>query len=125
MKIPKIIHKNGHEYTFVQICNSNMILYKSDLGFTETFTKYDLGLINNTTIDKIIERKQEEVLQEGYDKRPLVIYDRQLEIEKTFKTLQEVGSYIDCSVATVSKYLNHHWWYKKRYFIERGELTDE
>ena len=69
MKIPKTINKNGHEYTFVQICNSNMLLYKSDLGFTETFTRYDLGLINNANIDNFIARRQEEVLQEENPKK--------------------------------------------------------
>lgn len=125
MKIPKTIHKNGHEYTFIQRCNSGMFLYKCDLGFTETFTSYDLGLINNSEIDNFIAKRQEEVLKEGYDKRPIVVYDKQNEQEKTFNTLQEAGDWLECTAATISKYINHHWWYKKRFFIERGEFPEE
>lgn len=46
MRIPKIISKNNHEYIFVKQVNKNLFLYKDMLyGYSECFTKFDLGLV--------------------------------------------------------------------------------
>lgn len=53
MKIPKIISKKEHEYIFVKQCNENLFLYKDMLyGYTECFTKYDLGYRTYQVEDK-------------------------------------------------------------------------
>ncbi len=46
MKIPKNINKNNHKYIFVKQVNKNMFLYKDEqYGYTECFSKFDLGLV--------------------------------------------------------------------------------
>jgi len=49
MTIPKTIHKGKNTYEFVKIVKDNMYLYKEkDLGFTTTFSNFDLGLVKET-----------------------------------------------------------------------------
>lgn len=51
MEIPKIITRGNREYIFVQKCNNKVYLYKEKVtGYKETFTLYDLGLIQPVVV---------------------------------------------------------------------------
>lgn len=108
MKIPKTIHKNGHTYTFIQRCNKDMFLYECDLGYNETFKRIDLGLIDNTEIDKIM----------GY-RNYYIVYDKETETEKSYNKITQLARDIDTEQGFVKDCINKHKWIKGRYFIER------
>ena len=108
MRIPKTVHKNGHTYTFIQRCNDDLFLYKSDLGFNETFKRVDLGLIDNLKIDTLM----------GF-KNYYVLYDRVTETEKIYYKVTYISKDIDVDPRVLVDCINLKKWIKERYFVER------
>ena len=77
MKIPKTVIKGNKKYNFVQACSKDMFLYENEkTKAKETFSKYDLGLLDNKELDKKLK------IANKVDFR-IKVYDRLLEEEKT------------------------------------------
>ena len=115
MKIPKTVTKKGRTYTFVQVCNNNMFLYKNDVtGANETFSRYDLGLIDNTFIDEKLDIKKDEGIK-------VIVYDRLFEKETIYNSLRESANQLNVSVGTIYSKIKKKEWVHNRYFIERIE----
>lgn len=115
MKIPKIVYKNNHTYTFIKQCNPKVFLYESELGFKETFTAYDLGLINNKKIDKVVNTKT-------WTNVIYVVYDRLLEEEKEYGDTQAIANQLNVGIETVRSKIRNHTWLDNRWFIERRHI---
>lgn len=115
LKIPKTITNKGRTYTFVQVCNNNMFLYKNDVtGANETFSRYDLRLIDNTVIDKKLDIKKCEGVKVN-------VYDRLFEKETIYNSLAEAANQLNVSVSTIFIKIKEKKWLNNRYFIERIE----
>ena len=114
MKIPKTVIKNKCKYTFVQVCSNNMFLYENEkTKAKETFTKYDLGLIDNTELDKKLKIKN------NVDK--ILVYDRLFDTEKIYNTIYEAAKDLDCAAGTIGNKIRHNKWIRNRWFAERIE----
>lgn len=112
MKIPKTVIKNNRKYTFVNICSNNMFLYENEkTKAKETFTKYDLGLIDNSELDKKLEIKNNEY--------KILVYDRLFDKEKIYNTIYEAANDLNCSAGTLANKIRHNQWLQNRWFVER------
>lgn len=116
MKIPKAIIKNNRKYTFVQVCSNNMFLYENEkTKAKETFTKYDLGLIDNTELDKKLK------IANKVDFR-IKVYDRLLEEEKTYKTIHEAAENLGITKNNLYDKIVQKKWINNRWFAEKEEV---
>lgn len=115
MEVPKTIYKNNHTYTFIKKCNDKVFLYESELGFKETFTLYDLGLLDNRRIDAKFRKG-------GWNKIVYVVYDRLLETEKEYNDPQIIANELNTTVNMITRKINKHRWLDNRWFIERRHI---
>ena len=118
MKIPKIVYKNNHTYTFIKQCNDNVFLYQSDLGFKEAFNKYDLGMIDNRKIDRKIGART-------WNNAVYIVYDRLLEKEQEYTNTKKIAADLEVGQATISEKIRNHKWLRNRWFIERRYKDEE
>ena len=115
MKIPRTIIKRNKRYNFVQVCG-DMFLYENEkTKAKETFTKYDLGLIDNTELDKKLKI---------VDKTDFIIkvYDRLMETEKTYKTIHEAAENLGITKNNLYDKIVQKKWINNRWFAERKEV---
>lgn len=116
MKIPKKVKKNGRNYTFTKVCKDNMYLYQDDqIKTTTTFTNFDLGLIDNSKIDKEIQIAE---IREGFK---YIVYDRLSETEKEWTNLRELSKVLHVGRRSIVNAINKRQWVGNRYFVERIE----
>lgn len=112
MGIPKIVHKNNHTYTFVKQCNKDIFLYESELGFKETFDRFDLGVLNNAKLDKQIGRRT-------WEEANYIVYDRLLNKETEYPKIADAAEALGVPPGTISDRIRNHRWLHNRWFIER------
>lgn len=116
MKIPKTVIKNNRKYTFVQVCSNNMFLYENEkTKAKETFTKYDLGLIDNTELDKKLE-----IIDKTDFK--IKVYDRLFETETVYNTIYEAAKDLGITKDMLYKRITERKWIDNRWFAEKEEV---
>lgn len=117
MKIPKKVVKDNREYAFVEVIKNNMYLYENvKTKARTTFSNYDLGLIDNTKIDKIIN-----IDQKRGEPVKVVVYDRLMEEEKEYETIKLASEELGVHSSTIIDKINSKSWLDNRWFIERIE----
>ena len=95
MKIPKTIRRNNRKYNFVQVCSNNMFLYENEkTKVKETFSRYNLGLIDNKEIDKKLEIYKNE-------ESKIKVYDDNGETETIYSSIYEAANDLNCSPDTL------------------------
>jgi len=115
MKIPKKVIRKNREYVFKEICNNNLFSYEDVETKTRTsFTKFDLGLINNEKIDKMLDIKKASGIK-------LIVYDRLLEKETEYSSMGDASRSLGVHESTIARKINNKEWLKNRWFIERVE----
>ena len=112
MDIPKIITRKNKQYIFIKQCNNNMFLYEDMYTkVKETFTKFDLNLIDNKKFDKVLKIKEVNV-------RKIRVYDKLLDTEVEYDTIKEFANSIGMNYSTVLTKIDNHSWIKDRWFAE-------
>lgn len=114
MKIPGKIIKNDKKYRFIQRLSPNMFLYQNEqTGVKETFSKFDLELIDNTEIDKKLN------MVDRHIKVKVRVYDKELNEEKEYESYQEAGKALGVSDIYIRDRIVKHLWVRSRYFVEK------
>lgn len=94
-EIPKEKEINGRKYVLIGKCNDRLWLYEDAItGVKETFTLYELGLLNNSEIDAILNIK-------GKHGKQIVITDISSGMKRTFSSYGEAGAFLEISITTV------------------------
>ena len=120
MKIPGKIIKNDKKYRFIQRLGPNMFLYLNEqTGVKETFSKFDLELIDNTEIDKKLN------IVDKHMKIKVRVYDKELNEEKEYESYQEAGKALGVASTYISNRMCKHLWIRSRYFVERIEEDEK
>ena len=116
MGIPKRIHTKFRIYSYIKQVNDKLFLYEdTETKSKITFSKYELGLIDNKQIDRILEIKPKK-------KNRLVVHDKLTDKEiELFNSQTEVAEYIGVSCMAVNNAIKERKWIKKRYFVEYKE----
>lgn len=116
MKIPKKVMKDNREYTFVDVIKGNMYLYENEKTKSRTtFSNFDLGLIDNSKIDKKLHIKEQKMYK-------YIVYDRIEENEKEYDDIYIIANELECSANSVRNNIRERKWLCNRYFVERIEL---
>lgn len=116
MKIPKTVIKNNRKYTFVQACSNNMFLYKNEkTKAKETFSKYDLGLLDNKELDKKLK------IANKVDFR-IKVYDKLMETETKYNTIHEAAENLGITKNNLYDKIVQKKWINNRWFAEKEEV---
>lgn len=117
MGIPKTITKKyGQKLTYIATLPNDLFLYENEkTKVKETFSKYDLKLINNKVIDSFLKGERE---RRG---TIITVYDRETGNEFECVSQHEVASFIGKSYSTVHLAIKNKEWIGKRYFAEYKE----
>lgn len=118
MKIPKTILKDNREYTFIRVIHSNMFLYKCSLGFNTTFSRHDLGLVDNSVVDDKLNINKKQISTAI----PVIVYDRLTEKETRYQSSGKAAQALGVATSTVVRKIKEHEWLDKRWFIEKEEI---
>ena len=122
MHIPKKVRTKYREWIYIKQVNDKLFLYEDSITKSKmTFSKYELGMIDNTEIDKKLQ-----IEPKCQNKKKLVLHDILTDKEiDLFHTQAEVAKYLGTSCSTVRKAIIYKKWIKKRYFVEYVEVKDE
>lgn len=113
MKIPKYISRKDREYEFVKKCSDNMFLYKNiKTGSQETFTLFDLHLIDNTEIDKKLR-----IFEEA--EYTIKVYDRLYDTETVYNTAKDAAAALEISYFSLLNHLNNKRWILNRWYASK------
>lgn len=80
-----------------------------------TFSKFDLGLIDNSEIDKKLHTENKKIYK-------YIVYDRVKEKEKEYDDLHRVAKDIKCHICSATRAIRERKWLFNRYFIERIDI---
>ena len=115
MYIPAtIVKKNGQRFKFI-VRYGDLFWYENEkTKVKETFSRYDLRLINNTKIDKLLGIQNE-------SSGKIIVHDKATDDEFECNTQTELAKCLDVSYTTVNYAIKNRRWIKKRYFAEYKE----
>lgn len=114
----KIIRKNK-EYEYVGKCNDNLFLYRDNMGFITAFTKFDLGLIDNKNIDKILRKKSIKLNNVMIEGDKIIVYDKIENTEIIYSSVAEASRKLNIPRTTLDHKIKNKQWIYNRWFVEK------
>lgn len=116
MKIPKKVVKDNSEYEFMAVIKDNMYLYENiKTKARMTFDNFDLGLLDNSKIDKKLNIKEQTIYK-------YIVYDRMEETEKEYDDIHKIANELECTANSVRNNIRERKWLYNRYFVERIDI---
>ena len=113
MKLHKYLVRNGIKYEFVSKCNDDFFLYKNvKTGVKASFTRFQLGLINNVEIDKIVLETEEKDYK-------VIVYDKLFDTETEYDTVEQAAQALGMGHKHLSDKIRYKEWYQNRWFVSR------
>ena len=121
MKIPKIINKKKKRFEYIGKVKDNMYMYQDQYGIRETFSKFDLGGIDNRDIDEYLtENKRIRIYGRIYSKKyKVVVHDYETGTTKEYLSTQDLAEEINTTQSTINTIIATGKKYRRRYKIER------
>lgn len=121
MKIPKIINKKKKRFEYIGKVKDNMYMYQDQYGIRETFSKFDLGGIDNRDIDEYLtENKRIRIYGRIYSRKyKIIVHDYETGTTKEYLSTQDLAEELNTTQNTINTIIANGKKYRRRYKIER------
>ena len=129
MNVPKKVRTKYREWIYIKQVNDKLFLYEdAETKSKMTFSKFELGMINNSKIDKILDINGKNVKENNIKTivrdKLIKVYDKEIEKEYVCNTMSQVAQLTGVTIRSVWYAIQNKTWIKKRYFVEYKEEKD-